>query len=75
MQHVYSHAPNLGNDCADQAAVLGTFGLASNQNMSSRWAHPSFDSDVCFATCHNLGDVLEKLRDVRTARICLPTPD
>ena len=69
MQHVYSHAQNLGNDCADHAATLATFGLASNQNISTRWAHPSFDSDSCFATCHNLGDVLEKLRDVRTARV------
>ena len=49
-------------------AVRGTFGFASNQNVSTRWAHPSFDSDLCFAPCHSLGDVLNKLRDVRTVR-------
>ena len=27
---------------------------------STRWAHPSFDSDSCFATRHNLSNVLEK---------------
>ena len=26
MQHVYSHAENLGNECADHAA-LGAFGI------------------------------------------------
>ena len=28
MQHVYSHAENLGNECADHAAVLGAFWLS-----------------------------------------------
>ena len=27
MQHVYGHGGNLGNECADHAAALGTFGL------------------------------------------------
>ena len=27
MQHVHSHAENLGNEYADHAAALGTFGL------------------------------------------------
>ena len=27
MQHVYGHNGNLGNECADHAAALGTFGL------------------------------------------------
>ena len=31
-----------------------------------RWAHNSFDSASCFASYSNLGDVLEKLRDMRT---------
>ena len=30
MQYVYGHAGNLGNECADHAAALGTFGLVSN---------------------------------------------
>ena len=33
---------------------------------STRWTHHSFDSVSLFATCNNLGDVLEKLRDIRT---------
>ena len=32
MQHVHS-AENLGNECADHAAALGTFGLVSKQNI------------------------------------------
>ena len=42
MQHIYSHAQNLGNECADHAAALGAFGLVSNQDMSARWARPLF---------------------------------
>ena len=64
MQLVYSHAENLGNECADHAAALGAFGLVSNHNLSTRGARHSFDSVSCFATCHNLGDVSEKLRDI-----------
>ena len=66
MQHVYGHAVNLGNDCADHAAALGALGSVSNHNPSRRWTHHSFDSVSFFATCVNLGDVLEKLRDIRT---------
>ena len=69
MQHVYSHAENLGNECADHSAALGAFGLVSNHNLSTRWARHSFDSTSCFATCHNLGDVLEKLRDIRMEHV------
>ena len=59
LQHVYSHAENLGNECADHAAALGAFCLVSNQNLSTGWARHSFDSALYFATCNNLGDVLE----------------
>ena len=59
MQHIYSHAQNLGNECADHAAALGAFGPVSNENFSARWARPSFDCISCFATCDSLGDVLE----------------
>ena len=41
MQHVYSHAETLGNECADRAAALRIFGLVSNQNLSTRWARHS----------------------------------
>ena len=69
MQHVYSHAENLGNECADHAAALGAFGLVSNRNFSMRWARQTFDSVSCIDICHNLGDVLEKLHGIRTARV------
>ena len=39
MQHVYGHGGNLGNECADHAAALGTFGLTSNHNVITRWNH------------------------------------
>ena len=32
MQHVYGHSGNLGNECADHAAALRTFGLNSSHN-------------------------------------------
>ena len=67
MQHIWSHVQNPGNECEDHAATLGSFGLVPNQNVRTRWAHHSFDSNWCFATCHNLGDVLEKVRDDRVA--------
>ena len=39
MQHVYGHGGNLGNECADHAAALGTFGLTSSHNVATRWIH------------------------------------
>ena len=68
MQHVYRHAQNIGKECADHAAAPGSFGLVSSQNTQTRWTLPSFDSNYVFATCQNLDDVLQKLRDIRTAR-------
>ena len=50
LQHVYSHAENLGNECADHAAALGAFCLVSQHNLSTRWARHSFDSASCCAT-------------------------
>ena len=37
MQHVYGHTCNLGNECADHAAVFGDLGLVSSHNLSTRW--------------------------------------
>ena len=48
MQHVYGHSGNLSNECADHAAVLGTFGLTSNHNVVTRWTHHYFDAFACF---------------------------
>ena len=51
MQHVYGHGGNLGNECADHAAALGTFGLTSSHNLATRWIHNNFDASVCFDGC------------------------
>ena len=37
MQHVYGHTGNLGNECADHAAALGSLGLISSHNVAARW--------------------------------------
>ena len=46
MQHVYGHGGNLGNECADRAAALGTFGLTSGHNVATGWIHNVFDASV-----------------------------
>ena len=67
MQHVYGHTGNLGHECADHAAALGALGLVSSHNLCPRWTHHSFDTAACFASCNDIGDVTEKLHDIRTA--------
>ena len=58
MQHVYGHTGNLGNECADHAADLGTLGLVSSPNLATRWARQIFDASACFGSCNNIGEVL-----------------
>ena len=58
MQHVCGHTGILGNDCADHAAALWALGRVSSHNLSTRWAHHSFHTAACFASCNNIGDVL-----------------
>ena len=53
MQHISSHAQNLGNECSDHAAALG-----ANQNIHTRLTHFSFDSTTLFAVCGNLDEAL-----------------
>ena len=72
MQHVYGRTGNLGNECADHAAALGTFGLVSNHNLSTRWVRHNFDTSACFGSCNNIGDVLEKLRNIGSETTSLP---
>ena len=48
MQHVYGYTGNLGNECANHAAALGTFGLVPNHNLASRWVRHNFDTSACF---------------------------
>ena len=66
MQHVYGHSGNLGNECADHAAALGTFGLISSHNASTRWVRRNFDTSVCFDGCHSISETLERLQHIRT---------
>ena len=66
MKHVYGHSGNWGNECADHAAALGTFGLISSHNVATRWIRHIFDASVCFDGCNNISDILERLQHIRT---------
>ena len=66
MQHVYGHSGNLGNECADHAAALGTLGFTSSHNVATRWIHHNFDASACFDGCNNITGVLERLQRIRT---------
>ena len=66
MQHVYGHSGNLGNECADHAAALGTYGLISSHNVTSRWIQQNFDASECFVGCHSISETLERLQHIRT---------
>ena len=59
MQHVYGHTGNLGDECADHAAALGTFGHGIKSYLSTRWVRHNFDTSACSGSCNNIGDVLE----------------
>ena len=56
---VYRHTGNLGNECADHAAALGSLGLVSNHNLATRSVRHSFDTSACFGDCNNIDEVLE----------------
>ena len=71
MQHVYGHGGNLGNECADHAAALGTFGLTSSHNVVIRWIHHNFDASACFDGCHSITEILERLKRIRTDTVSL----
>ena len=66
LQHVYGHSGNLGNECADHAAALGTFGLISSHNVASRWIRHNSDTSECFDVCHSIIETLERLQHDRT---------
>ena len=66
MQHVYGHNGNLGDECADHAAALGTFGLTSCHTVATRWIHNNFDASECFDDCNNITEILERLQRIRT---------
>ena len=66
MQHVFGHGGNLGNECADHAAALCTFGLISSHNVATRWIRHNLDTSVCFDGCNNIRETLERLQHIRT---------
>ena len=70
-QHVYGHSGNFGNECADHAAALGTFGLISSHNVATRWIHHNFDTTACFGGCHSITEILERLQRIRTDTVSL----
>ena len=49
VQPAYGHSGNLGNECADHAAALGSLGLVSNHNLATRWVRHNFCT--CFVLC------------------------
>ena len=59
LQHVYGHTGNLGNECADHAAALGSLGLISSHNLATRWVRHNFDISACCGDCHSISEVLE----------------
>ena len=71
MQHLYGHSGNLGNECADHAPALGTFGLISSHNVSTRWVRHNFDTSVCVDGCHSISETLQRLQHIRTSTAIL----
>ena len=71
MQHEYGHSGNLGNECADHAPALGTFGLTSSHNVATRWIHHKFDAFQCFDGCLNITEILERPQRIRTDVVSL----
>ena len=61
MQHVYEHTGNLGNECADHAAALGSLGLISSHNIATRWVRHNFDTSACCGGCNSISEVLDKI--------------
>ena len=61
MHHVYGHAGNLGNECADHAAALGSLGLISSHNDAARWGRHNFDTHALCEGCNNTSEILERL--------------
>ena len=72
MQHVHGHSGNLGNECADHAAALGTSGLTSNNNVITRWNHQNFDAVSYFDGCHYFHEILERLQRIRMEVVSRP---
>ena len=72
MQHVYGDAANLGDECADHAAALGSLGLISSHNVATLWVRHNFDTSAHCGDCNSISEVLEKLHSIRTEATSLP---
>ena len=64
---MYRHTKNHGNECADHAAAHGTLGLKSSHYLCTRWVR-HLDSSACSGSFNDIGDVLEKLRNIRSEK-------
>ena len=73
MQHVFGHSGNLGNECADHAAALGSFGLISSHNADTRWVRPNFDASACCDGCNSIIEILERLERIRNEVVSMPS--
>ena len=73
MQHVHGHAGNLGNECADHAAALGSIRSGFKSLLIyTLGTSKHFDTSLWFGSCNNTGDVLEKLHNIRTEITSIP---
>ena len=66
MHHVYGHAGNLGHECADHAAALGSHGFISSHNDATPWSRHNFDTSAFCEGCNNISEILERLDRIRT---------
>ena len=66
MQHVCGHSGNLGNECADHGAALGSLGLISSHNVATRFVRHNFDTSACCDGCNIISEILERLQHIGT---------
>ena len=72
MKHVYGHIENLGNECADHAAALGSFAFISSHNVATRWVRHNFEPSACFECCNSINEILERLHSIGIEATSLP---
>ena len=63
---------NLGNECADHAAALGSLGLITSHNVATHWVRGNFDTSACCDGCNSISEILERLHSIRTEGTSLP---
>ena len=63
---------NLGNECADHAAALGSLGLLSSHNVATRWVRHNFDTSACRGGWNSISEMLERLHRIGTEATSLP---